>query len=76
MMQERKTLTSNMLDWINWKIILVTEALAWFPPLFAASTIEHDIGCAITYRHSAQSFPIKYALIPNHLIFFFTFYVD
>ena len=62
-MQKRKTSTSNIcyIGEIR-RVVLVPEASFFF--LSAASTIE-----------SWLSFPIKYALIPNLLIFF-TFYFD
>jgi len=63
-MQKRKTSTSNIcyIGEIR-RVVLVPEASFFF--LSAASTIE-----------SWLSFPIKFALIPNLLIFFFTFYFD
>jgi len=62
-MQKIKTSTSNIcyIGEIR-RVVLVPEASFFF--LSAASTIE-----------SWLSFPIKYALIPNLLIFF-TFYFD
>ena len=62
-MQKRKTSTSNIcyIGEIR-RVVLVPEASFFFHS--AASTIE-----------SWLSFPIKYALIPNLLIFF-TFYFD